>query len=115
MYWSVRFAAEVFGVKSFYMTESGATFEDDITPAGEVFDLHRREYIRSYLVELHRALAEGYDIRGYFVWTLLDNWEWAEGNKTRFGLVHVAFGTQRRTPKLSSRWYSEVIRHNRIV
>jgi beta-glucosidase len=115
MYWSVRFAAEVFGVKSFYMTESGATFEDDITPAGEVFDLHRREYIRSYLVELHRALADGYDIRGYFVWTLLDNWEWAEGNKTRFGLVHVAFGTQRRTPKLSSRWYSEVIRHNRIV
>ena len=64
MYWAVRHAAEVFGVKSFYMTESGATFDDDITPAGEVIDLHRREYLRSHLVEVHRAVTEGYDVRG---------------------------------------------------
>jgi beta-glucosidase len=115
LYWSVRLAAEVFGVKSFYMTENGATFDDEITPAGEVLDLHRREYVRSYLVELHRALAQGYDVRGYFLWSLLDNFEWAEGFQTRFGIVHVAFDTQRRTPKLSGRWYSEVIRNNRIV
>jgi beta-glucosidase len=115
MYWAVRQAADVFGVKTFYMTESGATFDDDISPAGEVLDLHRREYLRSYLVELHRAVAEGYDVRGYFLWSLLDNFEWAEGYGKRFGIVHVAFGTQRRTPKLSSRWYSEVIRNNRIV
>jgi beta-glucosidase len=115
LYWAVRLAAEVFGVKSFYMTESGAAFDDDITPAGEVIDLHRREYLRSHLVELHRAVAEGYDVRGYFLWSLLDNFEWAEGNEKRFGIVHVAFGTQKRTPKLSSRWYAEVIRQNRIV
>jgi beta-glucosidase len=115
IYWAIRYAIEVFGVKSFYMTESGAAFDDDITPAGEVLDLHRREYLRSYLVELHRALAEGYDIRGYFLWSLLDNFEWAEGYEKRFGIVHVAFGTQRRTPKLSSRWYSKVIHNNRIV
>ena len=114
-YWAVRFAAEVFGVKSFYMTESGAAFDDDITPGGEVIDLHRREYLRSYLVELHRALAEGFDVRGFFVWSLLDNFEWAEGYEKRFGIVHVAFASQRRRRKLSSRWYSEVIRHNRIV
>ena len=115
MYWSVHFAAEVFGIKSFYMTESGATFDDTLTPAGEVIDLHRREYLRSHLVEVHRAVTEGYDVRGYFLWSLLDNFEWAEGYEKRFGIVHVAFDTQKRTPKLSSRWYAEVIRHNRIV
>jgi len=115
MYWAIRHAAEVFGVKSFYMTESGATFEDEITPAGEVLDLHRREYLRSHLVELHRAVAEGFDVRGYFLWSLLDNFEWAEGYEKRFGIVHVAFGTQKRTPKLSSRWYAAVVRNNRIV
>jgi beta-glucosidase len=115
LYWAVRLAAEAFGVKTFYMTESGATFHDEVTAAGEVLDLHRREYLRSYLVELHRAVALGYDVRGYFVWTLIDNFEWAEGYTTPFGIVHVNFETQRRTPKLSSRWYSEVIRNNRIV
>ena len=115
LYWAVRHAAEVFGVKSFYMTESGATFDDAVTPDGEVLDLHRREYLRAYLVELHRAVAEGFDVRGFFVWSFLDNFEWAEGYEKRFGIVHVAFATQRRTPKLSSRWYSEVIRNNRIV
>jgi beta-glucosidase len=115
LYWAVRHAAEVFGVKSFYMTESGATFDDLFAPSGEVLDLHRREYLRSYLVELHRAVTEGFDVRGFFVWSLLDNFEWAEGYGKRFGIVHVVFVTQRRTLKLSGRWYKEVIRNNRIV
>jgi beta-glucosidase len=115
LYWAVRHAAEVFGVKTFYMTESGATFDDEVTPGGEVLDLHRREYLRDHLVALHRAVAEGYDARGYFVWSLLDNFEWAEGFNKRFGIVHVDYTTQRRTPKLSARWYAQVVRENRIV
>jgi beta-glucosidase len=115
LYWAIRHAAKVFGVKNFYITENGATFDDAVTPAGEILDLHRREYLRSHLIELHRAVAEGFAVRGYFLWSLLDNFEWAEGFQRRFGIVHVAFDTQRRTPKLSSRWYSEVIRNNRIV
>jgi beta-glucosidase len=115
VYWAIRHAAQAFGVKTFYMTENGAAFDDDITSAGEILDLHRREYLRIHLVELHRAIAEGYDVRGYFLWSLLDNFEWAEGYQKRFGVVHVAFDTQRRTPKLSGRWYSEVIGNNRIV
>ncbi|MCA1686458.1 MAG: beta-glucosidase [Planctomycetia bacterium] len=115
LYWSVRHASKVFGVESFYMTESGATFVDDVTPSGEILDLHRREYLRDYLVALHRAVSEGFDVRGYFVWSLLDNFEWAEGYGKRFGIVHVDYATQRRTPKLSARWYADVVRENRIV
>jgi beta-glucosidase len=115
LYWAVRHAAEVFGVQTFYMTESGACFDESVTPAGEVLDLHRREYLRSYLIALHRAVSEDFDVRGYFVWSLLDNFEWAEGYRKRFGLVHVDYPTQRRTPKLSARWYAEVMRANRLV
>jgi beta-glucosidase len=115
LYWAVRLAAEVFGVKTFYMTESGATFDDEFTSDGEVLDLHRREYLRGHLAELHRALEEGYDVRGYFLWSLLDNFEWAEGYAKRFGVIHVEFDTGKRTPKLSSRWYAAVIHNNRIV
>ena len=115
MYWAVRHAAEVFGVKIVLHDRERRDLRRRHHAAGEVLDLHRREYLRSHLVEVHRAVAEGYDVRGYFLWSLLDNFEWAEGYEKRFGIVHVAFGTQRRTPKLSSRWYAEVIRNNRIV
>ena len=84
--------------------------DDETSPDGEILDLDRREYLQSYLIALHRAIAEGYDVRGYFVWSLLDNFEWAEGYGKRFGIVHVDYATQRRTPKLSARWYAEVIR-----
>ncbi|HMB04906.1 MAG TPA: GH1 family beta-glucosidase [Isosphaeraceae bacterium] len=115
LYWSVRHAAEVFGVRTFYITENGAAFDDEVTPGGEILDLDRREYLRSSLIALHRTVAEGFDVRGYFAWTLMDNFEWAEGYAARFGLVHVDRATQRRTPKLSAGWYARVIRENRIV
>ena len=115
LYWDVRHAAEVFGVRTFLITESGAAFDDEVTPAGEILDLDRREYLRNYLIALHRAIAEGFDVRGYFLWSLMDNYEWAEGYSKRFGIVRVDYATQERKPKLSALWYSRVIRENRLV
>lgn len=115
IYWSVRLAREVFGVQTFHITENGATFEDVADADGRVIDLDRREYLRNHLIALHRAIAEGYDVRGFFAWSLMDNFEWAEGYAKRFGLVRVDYDTQRRTPKLSAEWYAKVARENRVV
>lgn len=113
--WAVRLAQEEYGVERFYITENGAAFADVVGPHGQIDDLDRREFLRTYLTSLHRAVRSGYDIRGYFAWSLLDNFEWAEGYGKRFGLVHVDYASQRRTPKLSARWYREVIGANRLV
>ena len=115
LYWAVRWANEVFGVKTFHITENGAAFDDAATPGGEVLDLDRRDYVRGHLIGLHRAISEGFDVRGYFLWSLMDNFEWAEGYGKRFGIVRVDYNTQARTPKLSARWYAEVAARNRIV
>lgn len=115
IYWAIRHAAEVYGVKTFYLTENGVAVRDEILPDGEIRDLDRREYVRNHLLSLHRALVDGYDVRGYFLWSLLDNYEWADGYAKRFGIVHVDYATQRRMPKLSAQWYAQVVRHNRIV
>ena len=115
LYWQIRLAREVFGVESFYVTENGAAFDDELTDDGEVLDLDRREYLRNYLIGLQRACAEGFDVRGYFAWSALDNYEWAEGYAKRFGLIHVDFETQKRTPKLSAQWYSAVCQANRVL
>lgn len=115
LYWQIRLAREVFGVGSFYITENGAAFADEVTAEGEVLDLERREFLRNYLIGLHRASEEGFDVRGFFAWSVMDNFEWAEGYAKRFGLVHVDFETQKRTPKMSAQWFSAVCRENRLV
>jgi beta-glucosidase len=115
IYWSIRHAREVYGVSTFYITENGAPYTDHVRPNGEIHDLGRREYLRNHLISLHRAIQEGFDVRGYFLWSLLDNYEWAEGYTKRFGIVHVDYGTLRRTPKLSAHWYSKVIEANAVV
>ncbi|MCU0494912.1 MAG: family 1 glycosylhydrolase, partial [Chloroflexaceae bacterium] len=79
---------------------------------GAVHDPQRIDYTQRYLRELRRAIADGVDVRGYFHWSLMDNFEWAEGYRQRFGLIYVDYPTQRRIPKDSARWYAEVIRTN---
>ena len=92
-----------------YITESGCSFHDAPNSAGEVSDTARIEYHDAHLRALRSAMDDGVDVRGYFVWSLLDNFEWAAGYQERFGLVHVDFETQQRTPKASFEWYRSVI------
>jgi beta-glucosidase len=92
-----------------YVTESGASFHDYVTPDGLVHDPERISYLDRYTGAVGRAVAAGADIRGYFAWSFLDNFEWAEGYSKRFGLVYVDYRTQDRIPKDSARWYSALI------
>ncbi|MDT5042559.1 MAG: beta-glucosidase [Actinoplanes sp.] len=95
------------------ITENGAAYPDGpSTETGEVHDTNRIEYLDGHLRACHDAISHGVDLRGYFVWSLLDNFEWAEGYAKRFGIVHVDYRTQSRTPKDSARWYADVIRRN---
>ncbi|MCP3783958.1 GH1 family beta-glucosidase [Micromonospora sp. A3M-1-15] len=95
------------------ITENGGAFPDRNTEGtGSVADTDRVAYLDGHLRAVHEALARGVDLRGYLVWSLLDNFEWAEGYRKRFGIVHVDYLTQRRTPKESARWYQEVISRN---
>ncbi|MFD9222585.1 GH1 family beta-glucosidase [Streptomyces sp. NPDC060064] len=91
------------------ITENGAAYDDYADPSGAVHDPERVAYLRSHLTAVHRAIEDGADVRGYFLWSLLDNFEWAYGYSKRFGIVHVDFATQRRTFKDSARWYADVI------
>ncbi|WP_326556510.1 GH1 family beta-glucosidase [Micromonospora sp. NBC_01796] len=92
-----------------HITEGGCSYEDTIDADGRCDDPERVAYLDGHLRALHRAMADGVDVRGYYVWSLLDNFEWAEGFTKRFGLVHVDFDTQARTPKTSYAWYHDLI------
>ena len=95
-----------------HVHESGGAFPDEVTGDGRVHDADRRAYLDAHLRACHDAIAAGVDLRGFFVWSLLDNFEWAEGYGQRFGIVHVDFATQRRTPKASAGWFRDVIAAN---
>ncbi len=95
-----------------YVTENGRAVHDYVDPEGDVDDEERISYLDRHFRAAGEAMERGADLRGYMVWSFLDNFEWAEGYSKRFGLVFVDYGTQRRVPKASARWYSEVIRRN---
>ena len=92
------------------VTENGASFRDYLDPEGRCHDPERVDFLRGHLREAHRALADGVPLAGYFVWSLLDNFEWDSGYRERFGLTYVDYPTQRRVPKTSFGWYREVIK-----
>ncbi|WP_036517339.1 glycoside hydrolase family 1 protein [Nocardioides sp. J54] len=97
-----------------YITENGAAYPDEVAPDGTVHDPERVTYFHGHLRALHEAMAAGVDVRGYFAWSLLDNFEWAYGYEQRFGIVHCDFENQRRTPKSSARLIAEVARTGRL-
>ena len=108
----VRVAREYPGAPPLYLTENGVALADRPPTDGVVDDPARIEYLDAHFRAAHRAIGEGVDLRGYFVWTLMDNFEWRFGYTKTFGLYQVDFETQRRTPKASARWFAEVIRRN---
>ncbi|WP_457428119.1 GH1 family beta-glucosidase [Roseateles sp. P5_E7] len=115
IYWATRFAAECYGHQALYITENGCGYNDEPVVNGEVLDLHRRDFLRNHLREAHRAIGDGVPLKGYFLWSFIDNYEWEDGYQRRFGIVHCDFETQVRTPKLSARYYSDVITTRKIL
>ncbi len=111
LYWGPRFCHERYG-KPIIVTENGVSCRDWPSLDGQVHDSARIDFTRRYLQALHRAIQDGADVRGYFHWSVMDNFEWAEGYKERFGLVFVDYQTQQRTLKDSAHWYRRVIESN---
>jgi len=97
-----------------YVTENGCSYGDGPGPDGAVRDERRVGFLRRYIAEVSRAIAQGADVRGYFAWTFTDNFEWAEGYAQRFGIVHCDFATQKRIVKQSGEWYSRLARSNAL-
>jgi beta-glucosidase len=113
-YWVPRLTAKVWNVDTIFISENGTSAEDKIAADGKVYDLDRVMYLRNYLLQLQRAIADGAPVRGYFLWSLMDNFEWIFGFGQRFGLYHVDFETQKRIPKLSVSFYRNVIARNAV-
>jgi beta-glucosidase len=97
-----------------YITENGAAFPDIVSADGKIHDERRINYLRDHITQLRLAMQDGVDIRGYFVWSLTDNFEWALGNTKRFGLIRVDYDTLKRTIKDSGEWYARVIAANQV-
>ena len=114
LYWGVRFLHEVFGYQKVYVSENGCAMDDRLAD-GEILDTDRMMYYREYLRAAARAVAERLPLKGYFAWSLMDNFEWAYGYSHRFGLYYTDFQTQERTAKLSARYYAACIAARRVL
>jgi beta-glucosidase len=106
----LEWVAKRYGSLPLYVTENGAAFYDPPQADGVVDDPLRQRYLRDHLYAVLEARRKGVDLRGYFAWSLLDNFEWAYGYSQRFGLVHVDYATQQRTIKASGQFYAKAIR-----
>lgn len=108
----LKWLNDTYAPKSMYITENGAAYSDGPSADGAVHDERRISYLRRYLASLARAVRDGLPVKGYFCWSLLDNYEWAHGYSQRFGIVHVDYATQKRTIKDSGWFYKQVIAEN---
>ena len=111
----VRVAGDYPEAPPLYVTENGAAFAESFDTNGQLMpDVRRQAYLESHISAMTRAMQSGVDVRGYFAWSLLDNFEWAEGYARRFGLVYVDFATQKRTIKASGHWFAGVAANNAL-
>lgn len=117
LYWGVRHISDTLNRPDLKLviSENGCATQDTLTATGEVLDLDRIQYLRQYLQSAHRAVSEGYPLMGYFLWSFLDNFEWAYGYDRRFGLTYVDYASQARIPKASFRWYAHCVQENCLV
>ena len=117
LYWGIRHISETLQRPELpiFISENGCAAQDEVTDQGEVLDLDRIQYLRQYLQAAHRALSEGYPLQGYFLWSFMDNFEWAYGYDRRFGITYIDYATQQRIPKASFHWYRECISQNRVL
>jgi beta-glucosidase len=115
LYWGPHHVANIWKVKEIYITENGCSSSDVPAKDGKVYDTDRVMYLRNYLSQLQRATSAGVPVNGYFLWSLMDNFEWADGYTNRFGLHYVDYATQKRTPKLSAGFYKDVIAQNMVL
>jgi beta-glucosidase len=115
IYWAPRHLQSLWKTKEIYITENGCAASDELSAGGIVDDSDRIMFLRNNLAQLHRATAEGLPVKGYFHWSLMDNFEWSEGFTNRFGLVYVDFKTQKRTAKLSAEYFRQAIAKNAVV
>ncbi len=115
LYWAPRFVQSLWGNREIFITENGCGASDEVSADGNVYDSDRVMFLRANLAALQRATAEGVPVKGYFLWSAQDNFEWNDGFGTRFGIIHVDFDSQRRTPKLSASWFREAAARNAVV
>lgn len=115
VYYATRFISELWPTSAIYVTENGCASADKPALDGEIYDTDRTMYLREHFRSAARAVRENYPLKGYFVWSLLDNFEWACGFGKRFGLVYVNYHDLSRTPKLSAKYYREVIKSNCVL
>ena len=91
------------------MTENGAAYPDTVRPDGSVHDAERTAFFQDHIAACAQAIRQGLPLRGYFAWSLMDNFEWAWGYSRRFGIIHVDYETQKRTPKTSAYWLAGLL------
>ena len=103
-----------YNIPPVYITENGAAFKDAVSPDEKIHDERRTDYLRQHFTQVRLAMQDGVDVRGYFVWSLLDNFEWGHGNTKRFGLIRTDYDTLKRTLKDSAEWYQQVIASNSV-
>ena len=110
-YWGIRFLSERYKMP-LYITENGMSCHDNVSKDGRVHDPNRIQFLDEYISAMQKASDDGADIRGYFLWTFLDNFEWDKGYNERFGIVYVDFATQKRIVKDSAYWYQSIMESN---
>jgi beta-glucosidase len=115
IYWAPKFVLSLWGATEIFITENGCASDDVVADDGKIYDTDRIMFLRAHLTQVQRATADGVPVKGYFQWSLMDNFEWGQGFGERFGLVYVDFKTQKRTPKLSAAWFREAARRNAVV